>query len=279
MLNFKKKLTNWFKAKIMFFSFINLIFHYWRRSFLQIFLVFILPLIIFLIVANFFDSRTFFPANLASVSLINGLVSMSLIYSDFKRTIIKKLQTTPLPFEKFILSLIVFNIIVSFFANIIFFIIGYIYTKYTIFKRPSSIQLEIKIWWLFLTIFLSSISSSLAGFMIGILSKSTIQAFNISLTAYLTIVFLAKMYLPHSLPIQIIDKKNVVEYLFKFLEYASFFSTFTSLFVFSIFESNDDLKKEMLYKPKEIWLPLIIIFIMIFILFFLNYLFFKKIKH
>jgi formate hydrogenlyase subunit 3/multisubunit Na+/H+ antiporter MnhD subunit len=90
----------------------------------MVFPCFFLPLIIFLIISSFFSTKTLLASMLCVVGLFNGVISMAVLYNDFKKTVIKKLKITPLSPFNFTFGLITFNALTTIASIFLLFFIG-----------------------------------------------------------------------------------------------------------------------------------------------------------
>lgn len=224
---------------------------------------------------------------LPSAAIMNGFVALSVMINVFKKTIIKKLKTTPLPATKFIFAVVSFNLLIGVLAGIIFCTVGLLTYNDIFFgdsdsdKKLNSDPSSLMFWFeLVGVMFLASLLASFIGLIIGLSARSSTESFNTAITIFLLTVFFSRMYLPYSLPF-IGNNIEIVKSIFEVFGVIFFFSTFTSLFNFVFFKKcywEEQTLYGKLFKDYQVQFTLSIIILLIVIAFLLSLFCFYRYK-
>lgn len=185
---------------VMFTAMFRLLFNYWKKSFHSIFFGFVFPIImltILIAVLSISDknaANNVLPGLVMSASPVVGIVTLAMTYCDFKQSIIiKRIGSTPLKSWIFILSILLFHVILIFVGS--FWILGIGAALY-----HSQINFTAINWgYVILAILLSATICSAIGTMVGIMASDFKIANAISLLLYLPTSFLSGQYIPISL--------------------------------------------------------------------------------
>jgi len=177
----------------------NLLFGYWKKSFHSIFFGFVFPIILLAILVAVMGVNTNNPAQvllpgiIMSSSPVLGIVTLAMTYSDFKQSIIiKRIGATPLRSWEFIVSILIFHVILIFVGS--FWILGIGTALY-----HSQIVFSYINWgYYLLAILLSAVMCSAIGIMIGMLAPDFKVANAFALLLYLPSSFLSGQYMPYS---------------------------------------------------------------------------------
>lgn len=179
----------------MFGSMFRLLFNYWKKSFHSIFFGFVFPIIMLTILVAVLNQKNaanqILPGLVMSASPVLGIVTLAMTYCDFKQSIIiKRIGATPLKSWIFIVSILLFHVILIFVGS--FWILGIGAAFY-----HSQINFGTINWgYVILSILLSSIMCSAIGIMVGIMAPDFKIANAISLLLYLPTSFLSGQYIP-----------------------------------------------------------------------------------
>lgn len=179
---------------------LTLLFHHVRKSFQTIFLGFVLPIILLMILMAIMGSLEHFnsivsfviPALSMSVAPILGIVSLASSYADLKNSIvIKRIGATPLKDWQFISCIIIFY---SFLILIgIFWVLSFGFTFY-----HKHVNFEFINWgYVILASLLIAIMSSFFGLMIGIIASDSPTANALGFITYIPTAFLSGQYIPY----------------------------------------------------------------------------------
>lgn len=178
-----------------------LLFHHVRKSFQTIFLGFILPIILLMIlmaIMGTLDDRVHkligfvVPALCMSVAPILGIVSLASSYADLKNSIvIKRIGATPLKNWQFITCVILFYTFLILIG--IFWVLSFGSAVY-----HQDIHFEFVNWgYLILAALLIAIMSSIFGLMIGIVANDSPTANALGFVTYIPTAFLSGQYIPY----------------------------------------------------------------------------------
>lgn len=184
--------------KYQFMSMFKLLFNYWKKSFHSIFFGFVFPLVMLVIIMAVNTgpgaANQVLPGLVMSASPVLGIVTLAMTYCDFKQSIIiKRIGAAPLKPSVFILSVLLFHVVLIFVGS--FWILGIGTAIY-----HSQINLSTVNWgYVILSILFASIISSAIGLIIGVLAPDYKIANAFSLLLYLPTSFLSGQYLPISM--------------------------------------------------------------------------------